>query len=140
LRTALQEHFSTGTRVIAEPGRYFVSGAYLLAVNIIARRTTTQDNGEKEIMYYVNDGVYGSFNSIIFDHAIVQPKILTRNGKLLYGESAPAEQTYITSIWGPTCDSMDCITKTAQLPEMEIGDWLYFENMGAYTNAAASTL
>lgn len=46
--------------------------------------------------------------------------------------------TFESSIWGPTCDSMDCITKEAKLPDMDIGDWLYFENMGAYTVAAAS--
>jgi ornithine decarboxylase len=28
---------------------------------------------------------------------------------------------------------MDCITRSASLPEMEIGDWLLFEDMGAYT-------
>lgn len=45
---------------------------------------------------------------------------------------------YESSVWGPTCDSLDCITKKARLPELAIGDWLYFEEMGAYTVAAAS--
>ena len=27
-------------------------------------------------MYYVNDGVYGSFNCLMFDHAIVHPEVL----------------------------------------------------------------
>ena len=45
---------------------------------------------------------------------------------------------YQSSIWGPTCDSLDCITKDARLPELSIGDWLYYEEMGAYTMAAAS--
>ncbi len=48
------------------------------------------------------------------------------------------EGTYACSIWGPTCDSMDCINKHCELPEMVIGDWMYFENMGAYTSAASS--
>ena len=33
---------------------------------------------------------------------------------------------------------MDCITKDAELPELDIGDWFVFRNMGAYTMAAAS--
>merc|ERR1712232_394953 len=33
---------------------------------------------------------------------------------------------------------MDCIIKDYDLPELNPGDWLYFENMGAYTIAAAS--
>lgn len=28
---------------------------------------------------------------------------------------------------------MDCITRTANLPELQIGDWLVFDDMGAYT-------
>jgi ornithine decarboxylase len=38
------------------------------------------------------------------------------------------------SIWGPTCDSQDCLFPTAQLPQaLAVGDWLGFDNMGAYT-------
>lgn len=48
------------------------------------------------------------------------------------------EPEYACSIWGPTCDSMDCITKDGSLPELVPGDWLYFEEMGAYTICAAS--
>jgi len=33
---------------------------------------------------------------------------------------------------------MDCIAKDIVLPELEIGEFLYFKNMGAYTVAAAS--
>jgi ornithine decarboxylase len=40
LSAALQEHFGDGSaiQIIAEPGRYFVSEAFTLATNIIARR------------------------------------------------------------------------------------------------------
>ena len=49
-----------------------------------------------------------------------------------------ADEQLECSVWGPTCDSMDCISRSAQLPELAIGDWLYFEEMGAYTLSAAS--
>jgi ornithine decarboxylase len=42
-------------------------------------------------------------------------------------------------VWGPTCDGLDCILTTVELPELETGDWLIFKNMGAYTMAAATT-
>jgi ornithine decarboxylase len=126
-------------RVIAEPGRYFVTSAFTLAVQVIARRCPTDDE-KSQFMYYINDGMYGSFNCITFDHAAdVFPKVLVRNGKFLYGQDAPFEPTSSCSVWGPTCDSIDCITKSAVLPEMQIGDWLYFPDMGAYTIAAASS-
>jgi ornithine decarboxylase len=44
-----------------------------------------------------------------------------------------------TTLWGPTCDSIDKITDATVLPELDIGDWLVFENMGAYTIAGSCT-
>lgn len=31
------------------------------------------DANDRTLMYYVNDGVYGSFNCILYDHAHVKP-------------------------------------------------------------------
>ena len=45
---------------------------------------------------------------------------------------------YPTSLWGPTCDGLDKICDTV-LAELSLGDWIYFDNMGAYTVSAAST-
>jgi ornithine decarboxylase len=85
----------------------------------------------REIMYYLNDGVYGSFNCTIFDHWTVNPvPWLPANRSL---------QSYTRSVlWGPTCDSMDLIRRDVFLPELDIGDWVVFSEMGAYTIAAAS--
>ena len=81
-------------------------------------------------MYYINDGVYGSFNCLIFDHATIEPIPLRDH----HGNA----EKFPSSIWGPSCDSMDCVAENVMLPVCEIGDWLYFEEMGAYTLAAAS--
>ena len=43
------------------------------------------------------------------------------------------------SIWGPTCDSLDHIASNAKLPLMDIGDWLIFEDMGAYSLSVAGS-
>lgn len=45
---------------------------------------------------------------------------------------------YTTSVWGPTCDGLDCILEEVKLPELQVGNWIYFPDMGAYTLAAAS--
>ncbi|XP_076635329.1 ornithine decarboxylase 2-like isoform X2 [Colletes latitarsis] len=42
-----------------------------------------------------------------------------------------------SSVFGPTCDSLDCILKDVLLPELEIGDWLIWRDMGAYSIAAS---
>ena len=54
LRPALDMYFpeSSGVRIIAEPGRFFVASAFTLVVNIIAKRMVIRDalplsNGKK---------------------------------------------------------------------------------------------
>ena len=42
------------------------------------------------------------------------------------------------SVWGPTCDGLDCVLPEVELPDLEIGTWLYFRNMGAYTLSNSS--
>ena len=81
-------------------------------------------------MYYINEGVYGSFNCVIFDHAVVEATPLR--------DHHSNEEKYPSSIWGPSCDSMDCVSENVMLPMCNIGDWLYFKEMGAYTLSAAS--
>lgn len=54
---------------------------------------------------------------------------------------SPPESTLKSrsTVFGPTCDSIDLICKDVELPDLEIGDIVYFFNMGAYTSAAASS-
>lgn len=145
LRPALDLYFpeSMDVRIIAEPGRFFVASAFTLAVNVIARRAIGRDevddeeeseltaNDEPVFMYYVNDGVYGSFNCILFDHAEIEEPYIEP-------EREEDEPKFQCSIWGPTCDGLDCISKEYYMPKLETGDWLVFKDMGAYTMSAAS--
>jgi len=146
LRHALDMYFpdSMGVRIIAEPGRFFVASAYTLCVNIIAKRMVPRDAAnidpeeytnsgdlEPKYMYYVNDGVYGSFNCLLYDHATVDVSLVDP-------EEYTDEMRFSSSVWGPTCDGLDCILQDCQLPELESGDWLVFRDMGAYTMCAAS--
>lgn len=145
LRPALDTYFpeKMGVRIIAEPGRFFVASAFTVAVNIIATRTVTVESnsdenndgdseaGEQMYMYYVNDGVYGSFNCILFDHMPV-------TATLLEPERMVTEQQFKCSIWGPTCDGLDCIIKECLMPRLETNEWMIFRDMGAYTMSAAS--
>ena len=81
-------------------------------------------------MLYINDGVYGSFNCLLYDHATVDVEMVEELGDI---------ETAVRSVWGPTCDGLDCVLPEVELPDLEIGAWLYFRNMGAYTLAAGST-
>lgn len=76
--------------VIAEPGRFYVASAFTLATSIHSKRSV-RDNESSSIvthnMYYINDGVYGSFNCLLYDHQHVIPLPLkvnyTTNNKIL---------------------------------------------------------
>jgi len=147
LNYALETYFPMdyNVDVISEPGRYFVANAFTLATHVIARRggvfDSTADGSSGPAMIYVNDGVYGNMNCILFDHQTPEAHVLTHRGEFLYGEHHHPEknQNYTVSIWGPTCDGLDCISKETQLSHnVTVGDWLYFPNLGAYTSAAAS--
>lgn len=45
------------------------------------------------------------------------------------------EKKYKSTIFGPTCDSLDKITENIMLPDLLCGEYLYIENLGAYTTA-----
>ncbi|KAI0381901.1 pyridoxal-dependent decarboxylase [Hypomontagnella monticulosa] len=146
LREALDEYFPPHVNIIAEPGRYYVSSAFTIACNIIARRSIDDPaTGKTSYMAYVNDGLYGNFSSIMFDHQHPVAKVLRSGKRSFYNtplangfpEGVDAGREY--SIWGPTCDGIDRITESIRfIQELDVGDWLYFEDMGAYTKCSAT--
>ncbi|XP_049417529.1 ornithine decarboxylase-like isoform X3 [Epinephelus fuscoguttatus] len=141
---ALDEFFppDSGVQIIAEPGRYYVESAFTLAANVIAKRVILDDTDERSeaeenspdrmMMYYINDGVYGSLNCLINDaaHTKVEP--------YLQRAVESSEQRYCSVIWGPTCDSIDKVTDSCWIPELHVGDWFLIDNMGAYSVALSS--
>lgn len=128
IRPVLEEHFQTA-RIIAEPGRYYAAASHTLAVNVHSKRVVKHANGVHEHQIYINDGLYHSFNSIMFDHA--------HPGLHLLAPDAEARMQP-TTIFGPTCDSLDCILKMQMFPEVDIGEWMFAHSMGAYTTAAGA--
>uniref|UniRef100_A0A672YKR1 ornithine decarboxylase n=1 Tax=Sphaeramia orbicularis TaxID=375764 RepID=A0A672YKR1_9TELE len=77
------------------------------------------DENDRVMMYYISDGVFGSLNCLINDPAHINKR-------------------YRSIIWGPTCDSLDRVTATYWMPEVQVGDWLLIDNMGAYTVCCSS--
>ena len=113
--------FPKEIEILAEPGRFLVATAATAVMKIIGRAVR-----EGKRCYYVDDGVYHTFSGIIFDHC----QYPVRSFK-----SGP---TQISAVFGPTCDALDTISLAEELPELDIGDLLYTENIGAYS-AASST-
>ncbi|CAF9905663.1 MAG: Ornithine decarboxylase [Alectoria fallacina] len=132
LSKALDENFPSSVRIIGEPGRYYVASAFTLACNVIARRDLRDPaTMETSYMLYLNDGVYGNFSSLIFDHQIASPRILSKRDR--------STRSTEYSLWGPSCDGIDRVTEICTLHGvLDVGDWLYFEEMGAYTKCSAT--
>lgn len=113
-------------QVIAEPGRLFANDVFFLAAQVIGRRGTSHDREDRRL--YLNDGVFGDFMNCEFEKATYRPSAVVQAGEV---RKAGSGGKFSYSLWGPTCDSDDCIARDAQFgQEVEIGDWLVFEGMG----------
>lgn len=134
LSRAVEAKMPPHVRIIGEPGRFLVSSAFTIACNVIARRTVDlPGTNAKSYMLYLNDGVYGNFSSIMFDHQRPVPRVLRCQ------DPTEVDEGIEYSIWGPTCDGIDCISESCLLDRrLDVDDWLYFENMGAYSKCSAT--
>ena len=47
---------------------------------------------------------------------------------------------YCSSLRGPVANGCDSVAEGLWLPQLQVGDWLVFENMGAYTVGMGSLL
>jgi ornithine decarboxylase len=113
--------FPRPIEILAEPGRFLVASAATAVAKIIGKAV----RGGKSC-YYLDDGVYHTFSGVIFDHCQYHLKSF-KKGPL-----------QISSVFGPTCDALDTISLAEQLPDLDLGDFLFSENIGAYS-AASST-
>jgi ornithine decarboxylase len=129
IRPVIDELFPEKVRVIAEPGRFFAESPYAIAMSIHSKRKLVKRDGTLEHQYYTSDGKYGSYNCMLYDHA--EPDV-----HVLRPDNEAAIRT--TTIFGPTCDGVDWIMKQRPYPALDIGDWIFSVNFGAYTVAAGS--
>lgn len=121
-------------KLIAELGRFLAAPCFKLVTNVNGVRK--MDGNKTRV--YINDGLYGNLNCILYDHQEVKPIVLTSFGEFVSDEIGQTGIEY--SIWGPTCDGLDCVVKSCKLPfDITSGDWIYFNNAGAYTSTAATS-
>ena len=121
INAELDRLFPEAIEILAEPGRFLVATAATAVAQIIGKAVR-----DGKHCYYIDDGVYHTFSGVIFDHCQYHLK------------SFKEGPTQVCSVFGPTCDALDTICLAEQLPDMELGDLVYSENIGAYC-AASST-
>ena len=113
--------FPLPVEILAEPGRFLVASAATAVAQIIGK--TVRDG---KLCYYLDDGVYQTYSGVIFDHCQYPLKSFKRG------------PTQLCSVFGPTCDALDTIGLAEQLPDLDLGEYVYAQNIGAYS-AASST-
>jgi len=121
LNAEIDRLFPKDIEILAEPGRFMVANSGTLVTKIIGKATRSG-----KTCYYLDDGVYHTFSGIVFDHC-VYPLRSFKDGELK-----------VCSVFGPTCDAFDTISVAEELPDLQIGDLLYAENIGAYSTASST--
>jgi ornithine decarboxylase len=113
--------FPQDIQIVAEPGRFLVATAATSVARIIGKAVR-----DGKPCYYIDDSVYHTFSGIIFDHCQYHLKAFKRG------------RAEICAVFGQTCDGLDTISQSEELPELELDDLVYAENIGAYSNASAT--
>ncbi|XP_009869737.1 PREDICTED: antizyme inhibitor 2 [Apaloderma vittatum] len=143
INSALDLYFpdGCGVEIIATPGRYYVTSAFTFAASITAREevpaeqpgSDEEESGSKKtLVYHLSDGIYGAFSCLLFDGPCPRPR--------LHKRPSPEHPSHSSSLRGPPGREEDRIADGLELPELQVGEWLIFEDMGAYTIAASSSL
>lgn len=115
-------------KIVAEPGRYFVESSCVMATQIILKRISTDGH----VHYYLNEGVFLSFLfNLIYGKTTAEHSIIRKTSNLV------SEKKFST-VWGCSCHYIDKVIVKQMITECEIGDWLIFHNMGAYTTCAST--
>lgn len=120
----LQKRFD----IVSEPGRFIAGPAALAVTSIVG---VAERHGEQ--WYYIDDGVYGCFSNVVFEHIV--PHFFALSDVRRAHPGTPLSVT----LAGPSCDSVDVVTSHYPLPAMAEGDLLVSPSMGAYTVASATT-
>ncbi|XP_060061078.1 antizyme inhibitor 2-like [Erinaceus europaeus] len=122
----------SGVKVIAEPGRFYAESVSMAAVNIIAKKAVLEPGGQRKLLYYLNEGHYGIFRLFLRQPVFRAPIVVK--------ELCSDPPLFPCTLYGPTCDSFDKLfLEEVKLPELDVGDWLVFSSMGAYTSVMSSS-
>ncbi len=120
IREKVNEYFPD-IEIWAEPGRFMCGTVSNLITSVIG--TQRRDGNQ---WYFLDDGLYGTFSGVIFDHWDFELETFKS------GEKIPA------TFAGPSCDSLDIMFFDKMTTPLEIGDLILVPNCGAYTSASAT--
>lgn len=125
---ALDKYFpSKSYQVLSEPGRFISAPSTILLTSVMGK-----GRRDGTMMYYLDDGIYNSYSGMLFDHAAY----LVFSLKALENHIIERQ---ISSLAGPTCDSVDILYQNIMMPDMSLGDILISPMMGSYAGSSHPT-
>lgn len=134
LNRVIDDLFEIQIDFSANIGRFLVTNAFTLCTNVIGKRAMnakliTNDDFDEGVgfVYQTNDGVYGSFGCKQMD---INPLCKPLN---LDDEPEDQNQLHFGTILGPTLDRTDVAQRIMKSRQLRIGEWLVWEQMGAFT-------
>ncbi|NXX55278.1 AZIN2 inhibitor, partial [Scopus umbretta] len=124
INSALDLYFpeGCGVEIVARPGRYYVNSAFTFAASITAmEEAPTEQPG--------SDGRWDG-GTVTGHWCILMPCSCSISP---LQKPCPDHPSHSSSLQGPPGHAEDRIADSLELPELQVGDWLIFEDMGAYT-------
>ena len=105
--------------IICEPGRALVAESGSSIVKVVLRRKQK---------LYINDGTYGSLFDAGVPNFVLPTRMIANSGRTV------SKKLTSYSLYGPTCDSIDCMKGPFLLPNnLKEGDYIEIGQLGAYS-------
>ncbi|KAM7305540.1 ornithine decarboxylase [Ixodes scapularis] len=130
VRLSINRHFpeSSGVRVIAEPGQFFVTSAFTLVTKVVGKR-------KRDIVFdgfsYAHEDVFineSKFNSI--------PRGMFQYLDVTFRPLDPPydrPRNVLTTVWSTSGSPLDRVRDKDLLFDVAVDEWLLMDNMGAYS-------
>jgi ornithine decarboxylase len=153
INSSINENFQDvqNLQIIAEPGRFFSEQSYSIFCKIISRKICnfkdkieensqiiinehnqklkSSQSSEIHNKYYVKESTVLFFNGVLFEETQCIPLLVDKHD---------GEPLYKSSVCGNSNCVFDVISNEVELPLLKIDEFIYFENMGAYTIACSN--
>ncbi|NWQ60768.1 AZIN2 inhibitor, partial [Neopipo cinnamomea] len=137
VNSALDLYFpdGSGVEIVARPGRYYVTSAFTFAVSIAALEEVPMEQPG-------SDGRWdsGTGPPVCPSHCDTWDIVIPVAALFPPQRPCPEHPSHSSSLRGPPGRAEDRIADGLELPELHVGDWLLFGNMGAYSIPASSQL
>jgi len=138
----------TAIQIISEPGRYFVEAAFAYCARIYSAKEEEVGSGTSSTStsvrhYFIAQGVHGLFKDILLcDESFIPIPLMVsedvETGHVSLDSTRSEDDLYESVVHGPSGEKFDLVCKSCKLPKMQVGDWLIFDRMGAYTLSIAA--